>query len=95
MHAVIHMQPLSVNRDPIPGYPVKRLSTTVPRDGEPHRIGESWELDPAREMPYFVRVWADDRSIVREIDCAGPTNLRNLNSITFWMMLTVLPRKTH
>lgn len=92
MHALIHMQPLGVNRQPIPGYPVKRLAQTVPRDGQPHRIGESWQLDPSKEMPYFVRIWADDRSIVREIECAGPAHLRKLNSITFHMDLTVLPR---
>ena len=92
MHAIVHMQPLDARRNPITGYPRKRLRESVPRDGEPHRVGESWELDAAREMPYYVQVWADDRSIVREIDCVGPEKLRNLNSITFYMMLTVLPK---
>lgn len=92
MHAVIRMQPLDAKRQPIDGYPIKRLADTVPRDGEPHRVGESWELDPQKEMPYFVRVWADDRCIDTEIDCAGPSHMRRLNSVTFYMMLTVLPR---
>lgn len=92
MHAVIHMQPLDARRQPIPGYARKRLAATVPRDAQPHRVGESWELDASREMPYFVQVWADDRSIIREIDCAGPASMRKLKNITFYMMLTVLPR---
>jgi len=90
-HAIIHMQPLNARRQPC-GYPIKRLSQTVPRDGEPHRIGEMWELDPTREMPYYCRIWADDKSIVREIQAAWPERLRKLGSITFYMALTVLPR---
>lgn len=90
MHAVIHMQPLDANRRPC-GYPVQRVGT-VPRDAQPHRVGGVWELDRTREMPYVVRVWADDRYIDREIEAAGPNHMRFLDSITFYMLLTVLPR---
>jgi hypothetical protein len=91
-HAIIHMQPLDARRQPIPGYEMKRNAKTVPRDGQPHQVGESWQLDPKKEMPYFCRIWADDKSIVREILAVGPEKLRHLNSITFYMDLTVLPR---
>jgi len=91
-HAIIHMQPLNARRQPM-GYPIKRNAQTVPRDGEPHRVGDVWELDRTLEHPYFCRVWADDKHIDLEIDCAGPASMRHLSSVTFYTDLRVLPRK--
>ncbi len=91
MNALIRMQPLDVKRQPL--YPMQ-LVGTVPRDAQPHRVGGVWELDPKKEMPYFVRVFADNKSIIREIQAEGPSHLRKLNSVTFYMDLTVLPRKS-
>lgn len=99
MNAIIHMQPLNVRRQPIPGLATKRCEATIPRDAQPHIVGNFWDLDAAEnpEMPYYMQIWADGgKPIIREIDCAGPSKLRFLNSITFWMWLTVLPTpRTH
>lgn len=92
-HALIHMQPLNARRQPILKH---KFVGTLPRDGEPHRISGHWDLDkeaPGIEMPYYVRVWADDKSKDFEIVCAPPTHLRHLNSITFTQDLAVLPRR--
>lgn len=89
--ALIHMQPLSVRRKPI--YERKFVGT-IPRDAQPHRISGEWELDPTKEMPHYVRVWADDRGYDFEVEAAAPERLRGLNSIMFHQILTVLPRKS-
>lgn len=92
-NAIIHMQPLDAHRQPM-GYPAKMVGT-LPRDSMPHRIGASWDLNNKKEMPYFVRVWADGRHGGDfEVDLDAPTDsLRYLDSITFYQMLTVLPRR--
>lgn len=88
-HAIVHMQPLNVRREPM--YPAKFVGT-VPRDAEPHRISGAWPLNREKEMPHYVRVWADNRSKDFEVDCAAPERLRFLDGITFYQDLTVLPR---
>lgn len=92
MKAIIHMQPLDARRQPM--YPVKQVAV-VERGETPHRVGGSWALNRKKEMPYFVRVWADGKfGGDFEVDLDAPTNnLRFLNSITFYQMLTVLPRR--
>lgn len=91
MNAIIRMQPLDAKRNPL--FPPKIVGT-VPRDAQPHRVGDVWQLDPKKEMPYYVRVWADDRYIIKEILAAPPAELRKLKTVTFYMDLTVLPRKS-
>lgn len=90
MNAIIRMQPLNVRRKPC--YPLQIVGT-VPRDEQPHRVSGTWELDDSREMPHYVRVWADDgRGFDFEVDAAAPANWRFLKSITFYQDLKVMPR---
>lgn len=91
--AVIHMQPLDARRNPME-YPAKRVAM-VPRDAQPHRVGGVWALNNKKEMPYFVRVWADGKfggDFEVDVD-PSQDKLRYLDSITFYQMLTVLPRR--
>jgi len=99
-----YMQPLGLDRQPC-GLP-RVFTGTVERDGTPYKITGNWDLEVYKdingvktpvglivdEMPYYCRIWADDKSIVREINLAGPRHLRQLTSLTFDMFLTVLPR---
>lgn len=91
MNAVITMQPLTVQRKPLFR---PRIVGTVPRDGQPHRVGGVWEIAHLPEMPHYVRVRADDGVAHDfEVDCAGPVHMRHLGSVTFYQMLTVLPKR--
>jgi hypothetical protein len=89
MNALIYMVPLTVKRDPI-GKPF--FCGTIPRDGEFHRVSGSFVLDKTKEMPHFVRIWADDKAKDFEVAASAPLHMRKLNTITFYQDLRVLPR---
>lgn len=91
MNALIHMQPLNARRQPV--YQ-RKLVGTLPRDAQPHQISGEWELDRTKEMPYYVRVWADNgRGFDFEFDGTAPERFRKLASITVTQILTVQPRR--
>lgn len=93
MNALIYMQPLDVRRRPM--YPAQFVGT-VPRDGIPHCISGSFELDPQREMPYFVHVFADGeprKGMIREVQASPPDRFKRLSSVSYYIDgLTVMPR---
>ena len=86
------MQPLDRLRNPVCS---AKCVGTVPRDGLPHRISGSFDLNPELELPYYVLIFADgnpSKGMIREILVSPPDKFKKLSSAVYYIdQLIVTP----
>ncbi len=88
MHAIVYMQPLDARGRP---YCPTKVVGTVPRDGVPHRVHGTFDLDKNKEPPRYVRVYADGAPERGGVFPLFPID-KALDRATLVQDLTVLPR---